>query len=390
MTTTRRRDRAVHRRPAGPRTRRDAPRHARRRRGRRVVRATALALVTVLMAGASGAAAVYTRLQGAIDRADVDAYLTQDRPSAPEPPGDGFAGRPLNVLLMGTDLRDESNAALAGDDDTMNADTTILVHLSADRTRVELVSVPRDSLVRMPACTRPDGSTSAPRESAMFNAAFAVGAGGTEDLAAAAACTRLTFEENTGLRTDESVVLKMDGVVDVVEALGGIPVDLPEAVHSPKAGLALAAGPQVLDGIASLAFLRARTGTGMGLEIGSDLGRIERQHLFLDAFAAHVGDAGVLADPTTLLPLLTSVLASLSLSEGLADVRALAGLGFALRDLTPDDLTAVTVPVQPAPGNPNRVVWRPEAEDLWQRLREDRPLVDPEPAAVAGPGHEAG
>lgn len=377
MTTAYRRDRAVLRWRSGTRTGPRVPRHARRRRGRAVARVSALVVVTVLTSGASGAAAVYVRLQGAIDRADVGAYLPQDRPRAPEPPGDGFAGRPLNVLLMGTDMRDEDNAALAGDDDAMNADTTILVHVSADRTRVEMVSVPRDSLVRMPACVRPDGSTSTPRESAMFNAAFAVGAGGTEDLAAAAACTRLTFEENTGLRTDESLVLKMDGVVDVVDALGGIPIDLPEAMHSPKAGLAVPAGPQVLDGVTALAFLRARTGTGMGLEVGSDLGRIERQQLFLDAFAARVRDAGLLADPTRLLPLLTSVLGSLSLSEGLADVRVLAGLGFALRDLGPEDLTSVMVPVAPAPSNPNRVVWRPEADDVWQRLREDRPLADP-------------
>ena len=162
-----------------------------------------------------------------------------------------------------------------------------------------------------------------------------------------------------------------------MDALGGIPIDLPEAMHSPKAGLAVPAGPQVLDGVTALAFLRARTGTGMGLEVGSDLGRIERQQLFLDAFAARVRDAGLLADPTRLLPLLTSVLGSLSLSEGLADVRVLAGLGFALRDLGPEDLTSVMVPVAPAPSNPNRVVWRPEADDVWQRLREDRPLADP-------------
>lgn len=397
-TRARERDRGARARTGRRRARTGAPRHGRRagtrprpprhgrgtRRGVGVARAAALVLVAVLAGSTSGLGAVYARLQGAVEVADVASYLPPATPEEPEP-RDGYAGRPLNVLLMGTDLRDEANAALAGEDDAVNADTTILVHVSADRTRVDLVSVPRDSLVRLPACTRPDGSTSAPRASAMFNSAFGVGAGGTEDLAAAAACTRLTFEENAGVPVDESVVLKMDGVLGVVDALGGVPVDLPEAMDSPLAGLAVPAGPQVLDGTTALAFLRARTGTGMGLEVGSDLVRIERQQLFLRAFAARLTDTGVLADPTTLLPTLTAVLSSLSVSEGLGDVRTLAGLGFALRDLPPESLAPVTVPVDPAPGDPNRVVWRAEAEDLWQRIREDRPLVDPPPVPDVAP-----
>lgn len=359
-----------------------APRHARPPSARTpALRLTAFAAAALVTAGVSGGAAAYHRLQSAVDRADVADYLP--RPHAPDDTGpplpQTYAGRILNLLVIGTDLRDEANAALAGEDDSMAADTTILVHLPADRGRVDLVSVPRDSLVHLPACTRPDGSSSPPRDRAMFNSAFAVGAGGTDDLAAAAACTRLTFEANTGVPVDESIVLKMDGVVAVVDALGGVPVDLAEPMHSPKAGLHVAAGPQVFDGQTALAFLRARTGTGMGLELGSDLARIERQQLFLDALAARLTDTGVLLDPTTLMPVLTAALGSMSISEGLADVRALVSLGVALRGLPAEALTPVTVPVAPAPDDPNRVVWRPEAEDLWQRIRDDLPLHDTGP-----------
>lgn len=360
-------------------------RHSRASRGRaRVTKAASMTLAVLVLSATAATATLYVHLNKRLTGADVDAYLGADRPDSDRDLHDGYAGRPLNILVMGTDMRDEDNAELAGDADAMNADTTILLHLSADRTRVDLVSVPRDSLVRIPACTRPDGSVTTPRESAMFNSAFAVGAGGTEDLAAAAACTRLTFEANSGVLTDESVVLKMDGVRDIVDAIGGIPIDLPDAMHSPKAGLSVPAGPQVFDGTTALAFLRARTGTGLGLEVGSDLGRIERQQLFLHAFADHLHDLGVLTNPTTMIRLLTATADSLSLSAGLSDIRALAGLGFALRDAGPEALTPVMVPVAVAPTDRNRVVWTAQAEDLWQRVREDRPLVDPE-APVAQP-----
>lgn len=363
---------------SGPRR---PPRHVRRAgTGRRVARAVAVTAGVIALSGVTGAAALYHRVVGSIDRADVDRFLADDRPETVDPaPEDGYAGRPLNILVMGTDSRDGENAALAGDAEGMRSDSTVLVHLSADRTRMELVSIPRDSLVRLPACTLEDGSTTRPRESAMFNAAFTVGAGNTGNLAAAAACTRRTFEENTGVRTDESIVVKMDGVRDVIDALGGVPMDLPEAMVSPKAQLHVTAGPQVFDGTTALAFLRARTGQGNGLELGSDLARIERQQQLIHALAGQVRDANLLADPGTLMPVLTSVTRSLSISEGLADPLALAGLSLTLRDVDPAALRPVTVPTVPAPSNKNRVVWTAEADDIWQRLNSDQPLTDPEP-----------
>jgi anionic cell wall polymer biosynthesis LytR-Cps2A-Psr (LCP) family protein len=166
-------------------------------------------------------------------------------------------------------------------------------------------------------------------------------------------------------------------------------MDLPEAMDSPKAGLHVQAGPQVFDGTTALAFLRARTGTGNGLETGSDLGRIERQQQLLDALAAQVQGTDVLADPGALIPLLGSVTRSLSISEGLADVRSLAGLALTLRDVDPASLSPVTVPTVPAPQDEYRVVWTDEAEDLWQRLREDRPLTDAPAAGTATAGATA-
>lgn len=364
-------------------------RHVRRPgAGRRVARVAAVTAGVLALSGTTGAAALYAQVQGSIEAADVDQFLGDDRPEVVEPdPVDGYAGQPLNILVMGTDSRDGENAELAGEEDGMRSDTTLLVHLSADRTRVDVVSVPRDSLVDIPSCTLEDGSTTEPRSDVMFNDAFHIGGGDTENLAAAAACTRRTFEQSTGLRTDESVVVKMDGVRDVIDALGGVPMDLPEAMDSPKAGLHVPAGPQVFDGTTALQFLRARTGTGNGLEMGSDLARIERQQQLIDALAAQVQGTDLLTSPGTLMPVLTSVTRSLSISEGLADVRDLAGLALTLRDVDPATLQPVTVPVAEAPQDRNRVVWTAEAQDLWDRLAADQPLTDaaaPTTTATAG------
>jgi hypothetical protein len=78
---------------------------------------------------------------------------------------------------------------------------------------------------------------------------------------------------------------------------------------------------------------------------------------------------------------------SLSISEGLADVRDLAGLALTLRDVDPATLQPVTVPVAEAPQDAARVVWTSQAQDLWDRLAADRPLTD---APTAGATATAG
>jgi LCP family protein required for cell wall assembly len=338
----------------------------------------ALALTGVLVFVGSAAVAVYARLQANVDGVNVDAYLGTDRPTRPpaQDPTDAFAGRDLNILVMGTDIRDGENASIGGVVDGMRSDSTFVVHIFGDRSRIDVISVPRDSLVAIPACRLPDGSMSRPRSSDMFNSAFLTGGGPTEDLATAAACTRRTFEKLTGVRTDEHVVIKMDGVKAVIDTLGGVPMCVPEAMRSPEAGLDVPAGRQVFDGQTSIAFLRARTGTGNGLEIGSDLGRIGSQQQFIKAAIAQVQSRHLLTDPATVMAVLDKATRSLSVSSGLAGLTSVAGLAFSLRNTSQLTVTTMTVPVAPAPSDPkNRVVWAPAAQALWAHVAADEPLT---------------
>jgi len=365
-------------------------RHSRRPpRSHRAVRAVAVVVVAVPLFAVSAAVAMYAHLNGNIDTAtDVDKYLGTSRPTTTaDPLVDGFAGKPLNILVMGIDARDGDNADFAGYVPGQRSDSTFLVHLPADRSRVDVVSVPRDSLVAIPSCLLADGTTTAPRAREMFNAAFQIGSGRDENLTTAAACTRRTFEQDTGVRTDEHVVVKMDGVRDIITTLGGVPFCFPEDTDSPKAGLHVKAGRQVLDGKTSIAFLRARTGTGYGLEIGSDLGRLDRQHEFLVALTDKVHSENLLGRPTTLLKVLDQATRAISVSPGLGDLRTMAGLANGLRGLDGDQIEAVTVPTREAPDRPAQVEWTSAADDIWKRINEDRPLTDPAPKPTSTSPH---
>ncbi|MDM0010797.1 LCP family protein, partial [Variovorax sp. J22R203] len=152
------------------------PRHA--RVPVTAARGPAIVLTAVLTTFASAAGAVYLDLRGQLEVSGAQDLVI----SAPAPvattnaPDDPFAGAAMNILVMGTDLRDAENAALAGETEGMRSDSTMRVHVAGDRTWAEVVSIPRDSLVDVPECLLPDGGRSRARHT-MFNEAFAIGAG---------------------------------------------------------------------------------------------------------------------------------------------------------------------------------------------------------------------
>ncbi|MGP7961449.1 LCP family protein [Sanguibacter sp. A247] len=347
-------------------------RHAHVRRDHRALRAVGLTVAGVLAFGGTAAAMVNYDLQRSLNVQDIDGLLGTDRPTLVEDPTDPYAGKQLNILVMGTDMRDAENAALAGDADTMASDTTMIVHISGDRKHVEVVSIPRDSMVEMPSCTTGDGGTSYASSYAMFNSAFAIGAGSTQNLETAAACTVKTVEHLTGVRITSHVVLKMTGVVDVVDALDGVEVTLDQPIKGdPRyTKIDLPAGKQTLDGKTAIEFLRVRKGPGMD---GSDLGRITRQQFFLNAMADQMLSQNLVTDSPKLYAVVKSVLGAMSTSADLGTTSALAGLAFSLQHIRMDDVVFTELPLAADPRDKNRVVWRPEADAIWQRIIADEP-----------------
>jgi LCP family protein required for cell wall assembly len=359
-----------------------------------VLRGVALGVVAVLCFGASGAAALYVQLNSninTIDASDLIQALPEPTATGPADPDDPNAGRDVNILLMGSDERDGENEAIGGHVDGMRSDTTIVAHISADRSRVELISIPRDSLVDIPACTMTDGSTSYAQRDAIFNSAFAIGADQGGDIASAAACTVNTVQHNTGVRIDHFVVVDFAGFTKMVDSIGGVPICVPNDMTAPKAGLYLNAGQQTLTGTQALAFARARTGQGVG--DGSDTNRLGRQQELLAAVVREVLGKNMLTDITQLIRFLDSATESLSIDSGFSSISDMAGLAYSLRSTSAGNISFMTIPFTAATSDKNRVEWTSEADTIWANVAADQPMllgtsqdetVVPDAAATAG------
>jgi LCP family protein required for cell wall assembly len=360
-----------------------APHHARRQRDRSVLRVVALTLSAVLLFGVSSAAALLQRLDSNIETIDV-AGLLGNAPTAPasasaEPtrdPEDPAAGRALTILVLGSDQRDGENAAIGGEDPSMASDTTIVVHVSADRSRVELVSIPRDSLVDIPSCRASNGTTTQPAKRQMFNKAFSIGWNAGGDLASAAACAGRTVQQNTGLTIDHFVVVDFTGFMGMVNAIGGVDICIPQAMSDTYIPLNLQPGQQVLDGYQALQFARSRHNN---VGNGGDLDRIGNQQRLIAAMVGQVLSRDVLLNPVKLTAFLSAATDSLTVDEGLNLVN-LTGLGYSLRSVRSANITLMTIPVAAAPEDRNRLVWTSAASPVWANMAADQPIVaQPEP-----------
>ncbi|WP_285102848.1 LCP family protein [Promicromonospora sp. MEB111] len=358
-----------------------------------VFRSVTMGLVGVMAFGSAAAATAYHNAISQIEVQDLDGLVTEV--VEPKDPSDPFKDQAVNLLLMGTDIRDGTNADIGGTVSGMRSDTTMLVHISADRQWMEVVSLPRDTFVDIPSCKLPDGSQSQPYRD-KFNASFTVGSGGT-DMKYAAACTINTVNAITGVTVTNHAVVKMNGVIDVVDAIGGVKMCLPEALHgNPKsARIDLPAGENLLDGKTAIQFLRVRKGTGMGLEMGSDLTRIERQQAFINATMRQILSAETLADPTKTFRLINAALGSLSADPAIANPGSVAGLAWSLREIEKRNIVMTKIPVyDTTEGGVGGLGWGPEAAEIFARIAADQPpeevvLDTPEPAASGSPSGEA-
>ncbi|GAB2454276.1 LCP family protein [Xylanimonas ulmi] len=358
--------------PAGPRR----PSHARTLRHHSVLRVVAMGMTAVLAFALGGGAAAAIKFTGNIETVDADEALAAvERPTVVEPE-DPNAGTPLNIVLMGSDDRSGENADLGGANDGMRSDTTMVMHISADRTRVELVSIPRDSIVNTPQCPTSDGKLAPALKGTRFNAAFAQGVAYGKDVQSGALCAMATIESLTNVRMDGFIVVDFAGFKNMIDALGGVTMCIPEEVYSPKADhLRLAAGNQTLDGLQALQYARARTGQGLG--DGSDTSRIGRQQEMMAALAREVLSKNMLTDSPALIQFLNAVTQSLTMSSNFASLTGLTGLAYSLRNVRPDTITFMTVPWGANPADKNTVVWTSAAGVVWENMRNDVPVGTP-------------
>ncbi|MET7701391.1 LCP family protein [Streptomyces sp. NPDC005485] len=326
------------------------------RRRRRLLRYTAIG-VAVLVLGVAGAGwAAYEKLDANItpDNAAAAelARYEKERPTA-------LVRDAQNILLIGSDSRSgDENRKYGRDSGTERSDTTILLHLSADRRSATAVSLPRDLMVDVPGCRRPDGTRTEP-VFAMFNYAFATGG---------SACTIRTVEKLTNIRVDHHMVVDFYGFKEMVDAVDGVEVCLKAPVNDKAAKLRLPAGKVTLDGEQALGYVRARKSLGDG----SDTDRMERQQRFLGALVNKVQSNDVLLNPVKLYPVLDAATSSLTTDPELASLRGLYQLVRGLRHIPTERVQFLTVPRTPYVHDTNRdQLVEPAAKELFARLRTD-------------------
>lgn len=155
---------------------------------------------------------------------------------------------PQHVLLLGVDARG---------DEPSRADTIVLTRIS--KSGFGLLSIPRDTRTVVPGY----GADK-------VNHAYAYG--GPE-------LTRRSVTNLTGVNAPHHLVVRMEGVEEIVDAMGGVRVRVPQQMTRKVLGenreVTLRPGFQTLDGDEALAYVRWR-----GDERG-DIGRVERQQDFL-------------------------------------------------------------------------------------------------------------
>ncbi|GAB6987892.1 LCP family protein [Nocardioides pyridinolyticus] len=330
-------------------------------RKRHTVGKVLLATVLVLaMATGLGTIWLFRHLDGNINVIDVDDQLSH-RPDKVDVEG---PKEPLNILVMGSDSRDCAGCNI--DNLTgggQRSDTTILVHVSADRQRAYGISIPRDSMVDRPECTTEDGESIAGADYVMWNEAFGLGG---------PACTMQQFEQLTGVRLDHFVVVNFEGFKDMVDAVGGVEMCIPQPISDPAHGINIEAGTRELEGAEALNYVRARYSIGNG----SDTGRMKRQQAFIASMTNKVVSAGTLARPDRLVKFLNAATSSLTVDPDLEGLMKLADLGLQFQNTGLDKIQFITIPNQPDPQDPNRLVWvEPQAQEVWDKIANDAPLT---------------
>ncbi|MFI7501091.1 LCP family protein [Streptomyces sp. NPDC049687] len=356
-----------------PRTRRRPPRPpVRRRRPRWAVRA-ATTLSAVVLASAGIGHSVVTSLDADIARVDPFKDM-KNRPRA---------GHGMNVLLVGTDGRDkvtelERRRFRLGGAPCHCTDTIMIVHISEDRERASVVSLPRDSYARTPPHIDQVSGRKHHGHPVKLNAAYAEG--GPQ-------LTVRTVESMTRVKIDHYLEVDFTSFMKTVDVLGGVKICTAQPLRDTYTGLDLPPGKHTLRGGTALQYVRSRHA-----DASSDFGRMKRQQRFLASMVDQSTSSGILLNPLRFRDVARAVLSSVRADRGFG-TDELLDLGRAMRTFSPSSSEFTTVPVGrtgfEVPGIGSTLKWDPvKAERLFRSLREDKPLATAAPRPRPRPREE--
>lgn len=298
-----------------------------------------LALVFVLLL-----AGVWLYLDFSINRTEA----------LPDYDGKPASASGTNWLIVGSDSREgltkkERKRLTTGSAAGQRTDTIMLAHIPDNDTKPTLMSFPRDLQVEIPG-----------RGLNKINAAFSYG--GPELLAQ-------TVEQATDLRIDHYAEIGFGGFANIVDAIGGVEMDIKQDMVDKKSGANLKKGVQELDGAQALAFVRMRYGAATPR---SDLDRVANQRMFIGALANEIASPATLLNPFDVVGLLAEAPDALTIDDG-DHLHHLVGLAWAMRGISSGGMVTTTVPVTSAAASQ---LDQAKAQQLFEALRNDSQVPD--------------
>ncbi|WP_202527168.1 LCP family protein [Streptomyces sp. SID486] len=330
-------------------------------RGRRLLRTAAMCLSVLVVVTAGAGWWFYQHLNGNIRSFSLDGKGGTEK-------ADAFGRTPINILVMGSDGRTSKTdcklgggCSATGVQTGSNADVQMVLHISADRSNATVMSIPRDTMTKVPACKDGESGRSTPGYYGQINSALQYGP----------ACQVATVHQLTGIPVDHFVKLDFSGVVKMSDAVGGVSVCVSDDVYDTYSHLKLSKGTHTLKGVAALEFVRSRHGFGDG----SDLGRTVSQHIFLSAMIRKFKSAGTLTDPTAVYRLSDAATKALTVDDGLDSVKKLIALADDVNKVPTRRITFATMQTAPDPADDDRVVVGAGAKALFSTIAEDQPLT---------------
>ncbi|MFI8829003.1 LCP family protein [Streptomyces sp. NPDC053431] len=332
-------------------------------RKKKVLMWTGGTMAFVLVGGAAGAYALYKHFDNNISTIDVAGGST----------GGFKTDAAFNILLIGTDKRTgEGNGGYGDKNSPGHADTTILFHVSKDRTNATAMSIPRDLVIDIPECETklPGGKvkTIPGQTDTRFNVSL-----GQSDRDPG--CTMRTVKELTGLTVDHFMMADFNAVKEMTTAVGGVKVCLAKPVNDSKSHLKLPKGESIIQGEQALAFVRTRHSFGNE----SDLDRIKVQQQFLSSMIRQMKSDDTLTSPTKLYDLADAATKALTVDTGIGSISKLKSLAGELAKIDPKNITFTTLPVIDNPAEPRPITVVPDpvkAPRLFTMMQSDTSLTE--------------
>lgn len=314
---------------------------------RRRIKWTAITVATVLVVTTVG---TYFWADSKLNR-EVDLSKVIERPEK---------GGGTNYLIVGSDSREglsseDKKRLRTGSSEGKRTDSVMILHTGDNGPT--LISLPRDSNVEIPSFKGSESGKTYPGtgRQVKLNAAYAED--GPELLVR-------TVEFNTGLHIDHYVEIGFAGFANIVDAVGGVEMDIPRDIKDTKSGADFRKGKQTLNGEEALAFVRTRYALP-----GSDLDRTKNQQKFLSALAGQVATPGTVLNPFKLYPTMGAGLDSLIVDEdmGLFD---LADMFWSMKGVTGGDGTSMNMPLAGSTGG--NLLWdKAKVKQLVNQLNND-------------------